>query len=340
MIFNLFSKNLAVDLGTASTLVYCEGKGVILNEPSMVAIKERDGKKIAVAFGREAKAMLGRTPEGVTVIRPVRTGVIADFEVAGMLLQNVLSRASKQIGAVVKPRVIVGVPSGVTEVERRAVEESVAAAGARDVRLIEETMASAIGCSLPVTEATASMVVDIGGGTTDIAVISLNDIVCSVSLRVGGEAFDNAIINHLRRQHRLLIGEPTAELVKITIGSAHSSFDDQSMEVRGRSLTTGFPASVVVDGKEIRETLLEVIATIVAGIRQALESTPPELAGDIISSGIALAGGGSLLKGLDRRISEDLKLAVTVADNPTAAVVEGAGKCLENVDLYKNIILR
>ncbi len=339
MIFDLFSKNLAVDLGTSSTLVYCQGKGVILNEPSMVAIKEKDGKKIPVAFGREAKSMLGRTPEGVNVIRPVRTGVIADFEIAGMLLQHVLGRASKEIGAMVKPKVIVGVPSGVTEVERRAVEESLAAAGARDVKLIEETMAAAIGCELPVTEATASMVVDIGGGTTDVAVISLNDIVCSVSLRVGGEAFDNAIINHLRRHHRLLIGEPTAELVKMTIGTAHGSYDDQRMEVRGRSLTTGFPFAVIVEAKEIRETLNEVVATIVAGIRQALESTPPELAGDIISSGIALAGGGSLLKGLDKRISEDLKLAVTIADNPAATVVEGAGKCLENPELYRNIIL-
>lgn len=340
MIFDLLTKNLAVDLGTASTLVYCEGKGVILNEPSMVAIKVKEGKKIPVAYGKEAKAMLGRTPEGVEVIRPVRTGVIADFEVAGMLLQHVLSRASKEIGAFVKPRVIVGVPSGITEVERRAVEESVASAGARDVKLIEETMASAIGCELPVTEATASMVVDIGGGTTDIAVISLNDIVCSVSLRVGGEAFDNAIINHLRRHHRLLIGEPTAELVKITIGTAHPTYDDQRMEVRGRSLTTGFPFAVIVEAKEIRETLAEVVATLVAGIRQALESTPPELAGDIISSGIALAGGGALLKGLDKKISEDLKLAVTIADNPTAAMVEGAGKCLENPELYKNVILR
>jgi len=340
MLSSFISKNLAVDLGTASTLVYCEGKGVILNEPSMVAVKERDGKKIPVAYGKEAKAMLGRTPEGVTVIRPVRTGVIADFEVAGMLLQHVLSRAGKQIGAIIKPRVIVGVPSGITEVERRAVEESVSAAGARDVKLIEETMASAIGCSLPVTEATASMVVDIGGGTTDIAVISLNDIVCSVSLRVGGEAFDNAIINHLRRHHRLLIGEPTAELVKITIGAAHPNYDDQRMEVRGRSLTTGFPSAVVVDAKEIRETLSEVVAAIVAGIRQALESTPPELAGDIISSGIALAGGGALLKGLDKRISEDLKLDVMIAPNPAQSVVEGAGKCLENAELYKNIILR
>ena len=340
MVFDFISKNLAVDLGTASTLVYCQGKGVILNEPSMVAVKERDGKKIPVAYGREAKGMLGRTPEGVTVIRPVRTGVIADFEVAGMLLQYVLNRASKEISAFIKPRVIVGVPSGITEVERRAVEESVASAGARDVKLIEETMAAAIGCGLPVTEATASMVVDIGGGTTDIAVISLNDIVCSVSLRIGGEAFDNAIINHLRRHHRLLIGEPTAELVKITIGAAHPSFDDQRMEVRGRSLTTGFPASVVVEAKEIRETLAEVVAAIVAGIRQALESTPPELAGDIVSTGLTLAGGGALLKGLDKKISEDLKLAVTVAQNPAQAVVEGAGKCLENPELYKNIIER
>lgn len=340
MIRDFFSNNLAIDLGTANTVVYQEGRGVVLSEPTMVAVKESGGKTVPVAYGAEAKSMLGRTPEGVNVIRPVRTGVIADFEVARLLLQHALSKAGKVTKSFVRPRVIVGVPCGITEVERRAAEESVASSGARDVKLIEETMAAAIGCGLPVTEATASMVVDIGGGTTDIAVISLYDIVCSVSLRHGGEALDQAIINHLRRKHRLFVGEPTAELVKITIGSAHPDYDDQRMEVQGRSLTTGFPASVVVGGKEIREALSEVVATIVMGIRQALENTPPELAGDIISSGIALAGGGALLKGLDKKIQEELKLDVTVAQDPPTAVVAGAGMCLENEELYRNIISR
>jgi rod shape-determining protein MreB len=330
------ARDLAIDLGTANTLIYEQGSGIVLNEPSIVALRYDGNRKEPVAFGAEAKAMLGRTPEGVKVIRPVRTGVIADFEVAGMMLSHFLGRARKKSRGLFKPRVMVGVPSGITEVEKRAIRDSIENE-AREVRLIDEAMAAAIGCNLPVTEAVASLIVDIGGGTTDIAVISLKDIVYSISVRQGGDAMDEAIINHMRRRHHLLIGEATAELIKMTIGSAHKDYDTQEMEVRGRSLTSGAPASLLVTGEEIREAISEVVSTITAAIRQALENTPPELSGDIITAGLSLAGGGALLKGLDRHISEELKITVTIAEDPLAAVVQGAGKCLDNAELYKDI---
>jgi rod shape-determining protein MreB len=333
----LVARDLAIDLGTANTLIYEKGTGIVLNEPSVVAVKYDGNRKQAVAFGAEAKTMLGRTPEGVKVVRPVRTGVIADFEVAGMMLSHFLSKARRKTKSLFKPRVIVGVPSGITEVEKRAIRDSIESE-ARDTKLIDEAMAAAIGCNLPVTEATASLIVDIGGGTTDIAVISLKDIVYSVSVRQGGDTLDEAIINYMRRRHHLLIGEATAELIKMTIGSAHPDYDNQEMEVRGRSLTSGAPASLAVTGKEIREAINEVVGTIVAAIRQALENTPPELSGDILSSGVSLAGGGALLKGIDRHIGEELSIQVTIADDPLAAVVQGAGKCLDNFELYKDIL--
>ena len=332
----LVARDLAIDLGTANTLIYEKGKGTILNEPSIVALKEEAGRKRPVAFGAEAKVMLGRTPEGVKVIRPVRTGVIADFEGASMMLDHFLSKVRKQSPSLFRPRIIVGVPSGITEVEKRAIRETVAP-GSRDVKLIHEVMAAAIGCNLPVTEPTASLIVDIGGGTSDIAVISLKDIVYSVSVRQGGDALDEAIINYLRRHRHLLVGETTAELIKKTIGSAHPDYDKQEMEVKGRSLTTGAPASIVVSGGEIREAMNEVLSAIIAAIRQALENTPPELSGDIISRGVALAGGGALLKGLDKRIGEEIGITVTVGDDPLAAVAEGAGRCLDNEELYKGV---
>ncbi|MBX7143021.1 MAG: rod shape-determining protein [Oligoflexia bacterium] len=334
--FRLVARDIAIDLGTANTLIYEQGRGIVLNEPSIVALRFDGQRKTPVAFGAEAKSMLGRTPEGVKVIRPVRTGVIADFEVAGMMLSHFLHKARRKSKALFKPRVLVGVPSGITEVEKRAIRDSIEGE-ARDVKLIDEAMASAIGCNLPVTEASASLIVDIGGGTTDIAVISLKDIVYSVSVRQGGDAMDEAIINYLRRRHHLLIGEATAELIKCTIGSAHPDYDRQEMEVRGRSLTSGAPSSLVVTGEEIREAISEVVQTITAAIRQTLENTPPELSGDIISSGLSLAGGGALLKGLDRHIAEELNIQVKVAADPLACVVEGAGKCLDNPDLYKEI---
>jgi rod shape-determining protein MreB len=334
--FRLVARDIAVDLGTANTLIYEKGSGIILNEPSIVAIKHGAGRKSPVAFGAEAKPMLGRTPDGVQVIRPIRTGVIADFDAAALMLSHFLEQVRKRTHSVMRPRVMVGVPSGITEVEKRAIREASEHSARGQVRLIDEAMAAAIGCNLPVTEATASMIVDIGGGTTDIAVVSLKDIVYSISVREGGDAMDEAIINHLRRKHHLLIGESTAEMVKKTIGSAHPDYDEQTMEVRGRSLISGAPAALKIGGLEIREAISEVVWAITAAVRQALENTPPELSGDIISRGLALAGGGALLRGLDRHISEQLQVMVTVADDPLAAVVEGAGRCLDNDELYKN----
>lgn len=336
--FGLVARDLAVDLGTANTLVYVQGKGVVLNEPSVIAVKVQGDRRIAVAYGQAAKSMIGRTPEGVRAERPIRTGVIADFKLAGMMLEHFLSQARQKAKTLLKPRVIIGIPSGITEVEKRAIRESVGPS-ARDVKLIDEAMAAAIGCGLPVTEASASLIVDIGGGTSDVAVISLKDIVYSVSVRQGGDALDESIINFMRRQRRLLIGEQTAELMKITIGSAHPSYDNQEMEVRGRSLTTGYPTSIVVTGAEVREAMNEVITAIISAVRQTLENTPPELAGDIISTGIALAGGGALLKGLDQRIKEELNINVIVADDPLTAVVQGAGKCLDNPETYKDVLM-
>ncbi|RIL10076.1 MAG: rod shape-determining protein [Proteobacteria bacterium] len=335
--FKLLGRDLAIDLGTANTLIYEQGRGIVLNEPSIVALRQEGNRKIPVAFGAEAKVMLGRTPDGVKVIRPVRTGVIADFEVAGLMLSHFLSKARKKSHSLLKPRVIVGVPSGITEVEKRAIRESIEGA-AREVKLIDEAMAAAIGCKLPITEATASLIVDIGGGTTDIAIISLKDLVYSVSVRQGGDAMDEAIINYMRRRHHLLIGESTAELVKKTIGSAHPDYDAQEMEVRGRSLTSGAPSALNISGKEIREAISEVVSTIVAAIRQALENTPPELSGDIISHGISLAGGGALLKGLDRLISEELNVSARISDDALAAVAEGAGKCLDSMEIYSEVL--
>ncbi len=334
--FRLYARDLAIDLGTANTLMYEKGAGIILNEPSIVALRFDGQRKQVVAFGSEAKVMLGRTPEGVKVIRPVRTGVIADFEVASLMLKHFLGLARKRSRALMKGHVIVGVPSGITEVEKRAIRDAIEGE-ARDVKLIDEAMAAAIGCNLPVTEAVASLIVDIGGGTTDIAVISLKDVVHSVSLRQGGDAMDESIINYMRRRHHLLIGESTAELIKKTIGTAHPDYDKQEMEVRGRSLTSGAPGSLVVSGSEVREAIAEVVNSIITGVRHALENTPPELSGDIMTSGIALAGGGALLKGFDKRVSEELKVSVTIADDPLAAVVKGAGMCLDNPELYKDI---
>ena len=334
--FRLIARDLAIDLGTANTLIYEKGRGIVLNEPSIVAIRGANSKKNVVAYGAEAKAMLGRTPEGVRVIRPVRTGVIADFEVAALMLEHFLDTVRKRSKAFLKPRVVVGVPSAITEVEKRTIRDAIEGQ-VRDVQLLDEAMAAAIGCGLPVTEATASLIVDIGGGTTDIAVVSLKDIVYSISVREGGDAMDEAIINHLRRRHHLLIGETTAEQVKKTIGSAHPDFDDNEMEVRGRSLISGSPASVLISALDVREAISEVVSSITAAIRQTLENTPPELSGDIITRGIALAGGGALLKGIDKHIQEQLNVLVSVAEDPLACVVEGAGRVLDNPELYKDI---
>ncbi len=332
----LFARDIAIDLGTANTLIYEQGRGIVLNEPSMVALKDINGRRHPVAFGAEAKAMLGKTPEGVEVIRPVRTGVIADFEVASLMLRHFISRVRSLSWSLVKPRVMVGVPCGITEVEKRAIREAVQDQ-ARDVQLIDEAMAAAIGCNLPVTEASGSLVIDMGGGTTDIAVISLKDVVYSVSVRQGGDALDEAIINYMRRRHHLLIGEATAEQIKKSVGTAHPEFDEEVMEVRGRSLIHGTPTTIVVSGGEIREAMTEVISQIVLAVRQALEHTPPELSGDIINRGVALAGGGALVRGLGKRISEELEMEVSVPADPLAVVAEGAGRCLENREVFSDI---
>ncbi len=332
----LFAKDLAIDLGTANTLIYEKSRGVVLNEPSMVALKIVGGKRTPVAYGSEAKAMLGKTPEGVEVIRPVRTGVIADFEVASLMLRHFISQVRALSWAMIKPRVMVGVPCGITEVEKRAIREAVQDQ-AREVRLIDEAMAAAIGCELPIDEATGNLVIDIGGGTTDIAVISLKDVVYSVSVRQGGDALDEAIINFIRRRHHLLIGEATAEKIKKTIGTAHAVHDDELMEVRGRSLTLGAPATITVSGAEMREAMNEVLSQIVLAVRQALEHTPPELSGDILNRGVALAGGGALVRGLSRRLSEELEIEVTVPADPLAVVAQGAGRCLDSTEVFGDV---
>jgi rod shape-determining protein MreB len=332
----LFARDIAIDLGTANTLIYEQGRGIVLNEPSMVALKEVNGRRQPVAYGAEAKAMLGKTPEGVEVIRPVRTGVIADFEVASLMLRHFISRVRSLSWAMVKPRVMVGVPCGITEVEKRAIREAVQDQ-AREVRLIDEAMAAAIGCNLPVTEASGSLVIDMGGGTTDIAVISLKDVVYSVSVRQGGDALDEAIINYIRRRHHLLIGEATAEQIKKSVGTAHSDYDDEVMEIRGRSLIHGTPTTMAVSGAEIREAMNEVISQIVLAVRQALEHTPPELSGDIINRGVALAGGGALVRGLGKRLSEELEMEVTIPADPLGVVAEGAGRCLDHSEVFKDI---
>lgn len=332
----VLARDLAIDLGTANTLIYQRGRGIVLNEPSMVALREVGGRREPVAFGAEAKGMLGKTPEGVEVIRPVRTGVIADFEVASMMLRHFIGQVRDRSWALLKPRVMVGVPCGITEVEKRAIREAVEDQ-AREVRLIDEAMAAAIGCGLPVTEATGSLVVDIGGGTTDIAVVSLKDVVCSTSVRQGGDALDEAIINYLRRRHHVLIGESTAEQIKKTIGTAHPDFDHLTMEVRGRSLIHSTPTSITVQGSEIREAMGEVLSQITGAIRQTLENTPPELSADIIQRGIAVAGGGALIRGLPQRLSEELEMEVTLPEYPLAVVAEGAGKCLDDSERYKDI---
>ncbi len=337
--FRLFSPNLAIDLGTANTLFYETGTGVVLNEPSMVALSYFEGKQEIVAIGAEAKQMLGRTPEGVDVIRPIRTGVIADFDVASKMIKYFLNSVRKKKASLVRPsHIIVGVPSGITEVEKRAIKDALEGE-ARDIKLIDEAMAAAIGCDLPVTEATASMIVDIGGGTTDIAVISLSDIVYSTSIRQGGDAMDEAITNDITRKHRIVIGESTAELIKMTIGSAHKTYDNQQVEVRGRDLSTGVPGTIIISGIEIREAIFEVVSNIIEAIKQVLENTPPELSGDILSHGISFAGGGSLIRGLDKKVTEILDIKANIAKDPLSMVVTGIGKCLEEPKLYKNVFL-
>ncbi len=331
---SLLSSDMAIDLGTAHTLVYVQGKGIVLNEPSVVAIEKNTNTILAV--GSEAKRMVGRTPGNIAAIRPMKEGVIADFEMAERMLRYFITKVHNR-SAFVRPRIIIGVPSRITQVEQRAVRESAELAGAREVYLIEEPVAAAIGAGLPITEPSGNMVVDIGGGTTDIAVISLGGIVYSESVKVAGDQIDAAIINHVKREYSLLIGEHMAERVKMEIGSAYPLPEKAQMMVKGRDLISGIPRTIVLEDTEIREALQDSIATIVAAIKVALENTPPELAGDIIDRGIVLTGGGSLLKGLDARLRDETALPIVTVDDPLTSVVLGVGKTLEELSLLRTV---
>src|ERR1700691_5753531 len=333
----LFSNDLAIDLGTANTLIYVKGKGIVSCEPSVVAVQRdaRGGNKV-LAVGREAKEMLGRTPGNIRAVRPLRDGVIADFEITEAMLRYFIARAHNR-RTLVKPRIIICVPFGITEVEKRAVNESAESAGAGEVYLIEEPMPAAIGAGLPITEPSGNMVVDIGGGTTEVAVISLAGIVYSQSVRVGGDKMDEAIIQHIKRKYNLLIGERTAELIKITIGSAYPGSEIQTMEIKGRDLVAGVPKTIEITDEEIREALMEPVHQVVESVRIALERTPPELASDIMDKGIVLAGGGALLRNLDVLLREETGLPVTLADDPLTAVVMGAGKVLDELTLLRDV---
>jgi rod shape-determining protein MreB len=333
-ILGWFSNDLAIDLGTATTLVYVRGRGIVLNEPSVVAIEKKTEKVLAV--GAEAKKMLGRTPGNIMAIRPMKEGVIADFEMAEKMLRHFITKAHNR-STFVRPRIIIGVPSRITQVEQRAVRDSAELAGAREVYLIEEPVAAAIGAGLPITEPSGNMVVDIGGGTTDIAVLSLGGIVYSESVKVAGDRMDDAIMNYVKKKYNLLIGDHMAERIKVEIGSAYPFEEKKTMMVKGRDLISGIPRTLVLDDSEIREALYEPISTIVNAIKVALENTPPELAGDIIDCGIVLTGGGSMLWGMDTRLREETGLPIITVDDPLTSVVLGVGKILDELDLLRKV---
>jgi rod shape-determining protein MreB and related proteins len=335
--FGIFSSELAIDLGTANTLVYVKGKGIVCNEPSVVAVQKdaRGGKRVK-AVGRAAKEMLGRTPGSIVAIRPMKDGVIADFEITEAMLRYFIKRAHGR-SKMLAPRVIICVPFGITEVEKRAVRESALQAGAKEVYLIEEPMAAAIGAGLPIAEPSGNMIVDVGGGTTEVAVISLSGIVYSQSVRVGGDKMDEAIIQHMKRKYNLLIGERTAEMIKCTIGTAYPTEELLTMEVKGRDLVAGLPKTLEVNSDEIRDALQEPINAIVEAVRIALERTPPELSADIVDKGIVLSGGGALLKNLDILLREETGLPVIIADDPMSAVVLGCGRVLDEIDLLREV---
>jgi rod shape-determining protein MreB len=330
---SLFSNDIGIDLGTANSLVYVRGSGIVLREPSVVAIEA--GTNNVLAVGEEAKRMLGRTPINIIAIRPMKDGVITDFEITEAMLRYFIQKVHNR--KLIAPRVVVAVPSGITEVEKRAVKESATQAGAREVYLIEQPMASAIGVGLPVHEPVGNMIIDIGGGTTEIAIISLAGIVFSKSLRVGGDEFDETIIAHMKRAYNLMIGERTAEEIKIQIGSAYPLEQELTMEVKGRDLNAGLPRTVRIRSEEIRETLQGPLSSILETVRLTLERCPPELSADLVDRGIVLAGGGALLRGIDKLISEETGLPVYIADNPLTAVVEGTGRVLEEINFLKRV---
>jgi len=330
----LLSSDIGIDLGTANTLVYVKDQGVVLREPSVVAVQS--GTNNVLAVGDEAKRMLGRTPSNIVAVRPLKDGVIADFEVTEAMLRHFISKVHN--GRVrAKPRVVIAVPAGITEVEKRAVQESAMHAGAREVYLIEEPMAAAIGVGLPVQDPAGNMIIDIGGGTTEVAVISLSGIVFSRSLRVAGDELDKAIVQYMKRSYNLMVGERTAEEIKIKIGSAYPMEQETSAEVKGRDLVTGMPKTRMITSQEVREALLEPISAIVDSVRVALESCPPELSADLVDRGLVLAGGGALLRGLDKLLSEQTGLPVHVADDPLSAVAEGTGKCLNEIKFLRQV---
>ncbi len=339
-LLGLMSADMAIDLGTANTLVYVRGQGIVLNEPSVVAITIINGRKQVLRVGEEAKQMLGRTPGDIMAIRPLRDGVIADFEVAEEMIKHFIRKVHNR-RSFASPQMVICVPSGSTAVERRAIQESAESAGARKVALIEEPMAAAIGAGLPVTEATGSMIVDIGGGTTEVAVISLGGIVYSRSVRVGGDKFDDAIINYIRRTHNLLIGESTAERIKKEIGSACPPEDGEGrmMEIKGRDLMNGVPKELVISERQIAEALAEPVGAIIDAVKGALEHTAPELAADIVDRGIVMSGGGSLLSNLDYVLRYATGLAVTVADDPLSCVALGSGQALENMKALQRVLI-
>ena len=339
-ILGVFSSDMAIDLGTANTLIYVKGKGIVLSEPSVVAVRtENDLKSNVLSVGSEAKNMLGRTPGNIVAIRPMRDGVIADFEVTETMLRYFIRKVHGR-GRLVRPRIIIGVPSGITQVEKRAVRESAESAGAREVFLIEEPMAAAIGADLPITEPTCNMVVDIVGGTPEVAVISLAGIVYSRSLRVAGDKMDEAIIQYVKRKYNLLIGERTAEIIKTTIGNAYPDPNKvETIEVKGRDLVTGIPKILAIDSEEIREAISEQIEAIVETVKIALEQTPPELAADIVDRGIVLTGGGALLKNLDKLLREESGLPITVTEDPLSTVALGSGKTLDSLEILKQVII-
>lgn len=339
-ILGKFSNDLAIDLGTANTLVYVKGKGIVLNEPSVVAVhRDAKGTRKVLAVGMEAKNMLGRTPGNIEAIRPLKEGVIADFDTTEAMLRYFILKVHNR-RTLVRPRIIVSIPSGITQVERRAVRETVESAGAREIYLIEEPMAAAIGAGLPVTEPTSSMIVDIGGGTTEVAVISLSGIVYCKSLRVAGDKIDEEIVQYMKRKYSLLIGERTGEQIKMSVGCAYPDKEIKTMEVRGRDLISGIPKTIEVTSEEIREAISEPVSLIVDAIKDALENSPPELAGDIVDRGIMLSGGGALLKNLDRLIREETGLPVMVAEDPLSAVARGAGIALDQIDVLKEVAVR
>lgn len=335
-IYGLFSNDLAIDLGTANTLIYVRGKGIVLSEPSVVAVKK--GTTQVLKVGREAKEMVGRTPASIVAIRPLQDGVIADFDITERMIRAFIIRIHNR-KALVRPRIVVGVPSGITQVEKRAIRDSAEQAGAREVYLMEEPMAAAIGAGLPIQEPSGNMIVDIGGGTTEVAVISLSGIVYSQSIRIAGDEMDEAIIQYLKRKFNLLVGERTSEQIKIQAGSAYPFNETRKMDVKGRDLMDGIPKSITITDNDIREALHDPIYAIVDAVKTALERTPPELAADIAEKGIVMTGGGSLLHGLDTLISLETHLKVTMAEDPLSCVVLGAGKVLDELDLLKTVCL-